>query len=191
MHRMSGGVVGFTGYDPVGGRTGYPFTRPPVTLRLNRNSLMIQGTDILVVDDRSDIRYTIATVLRRNGYGVIMAADGASALKRAGTQGVGLFLLDVDLPDMNGFELCRRLKSNQDLAQIPVIMCSANCAEEDLHEAASAGALAYISKPFDMVKLIDCIHRVWAQHSTPVFDGIPAGGYGANYSWPVETTEPV
>jgi CheY-like chemotaxis protein len=133
---------------------------------------MVPRADILVVDDRADIRYTIATVLRRNGFGVVLAADGASAIKRAANQQVGLFLLDVDLPDMNGFELCRRLKNLPALAGIPVVMCSANCADEDLQAAANAGAVAYISKPFDMVKLVDCIHRVWNQATDPLLEGL-------------------
>ncbi len=150
---------------------------------------MVPRADILVVDDRADIRYTIATVLRRNGFGVVMAADGASAMKRAIHQQMGLFLLDVDLPDMTGFELCRRLKNQPALSRIPVIMCSANCADEDLQAAANAGAVAYISKPFDMVKLVDCIHRVWNLATDPLLDGLSMTEYSSVSLHPLNSAE--
>lgn len=151
---------------------------------------MLQGKDILVVDDRADIRYTIATVLKRNGFGVVLASDGLSALKKAATHKVWLYLLDVDLPDMDGFELCRRLKSDSTREQIPVVMCSANCAEEDLLQAASSGADAYISKPFDMVKLIDCINRIWTQNMPPIFDPAAAQEVPSVFGRPMDCAQP-
>jgi CheY-like chemotaxis protein len=150
---------------------------PPATLRINRLPTMKQNSQVLVVDDRADIRYTIAAILRHKGFEVILATDGASALQKAHDNNVGLFLLDVQLPDINGFELCRRIKRDLALAHIPVVMCSGNCAEEDLQNAADAGAIAYISKPFDVAKLADCISRVWTQSAAATFANTLAQEY--------------
>jgi DNA-binding response OmpR family regulator len=138
---------------------------------------MKQNSQVLVVDDRADIRSTIAAILKSKGFEVILAIDGASALQEAHNNDVGLFLLDVGLPDTNGFELCRRIKRDPALAHIPVVMCSANCEEEDLQDAADAGAIAYISKPFDAAKLADCVSRVWAQSAAAVYANTLAQGH--------------
>ena len=142
---------------------------PPATLRIHRILAMKQSSQVLVVDDRADIRYTIAAILKSKGFEVVLAADGASALLKAQKHNVGLFLLDVELPDINGFELCRRIKRDPGLAHIPVVMCSANCAEEDLQDAVDAGAIAYITKPFDVAKLADCVSRIWTQNAASMF----------------------
>ena len=142
---------------------------PPATLRIDRIPPMKQSSQVMVVDDRADIRYTISAILRSKGFEVILAVDGASALQKARIHCVGLFLLDVELPDINGFELCRRIKCDPGLAHIPVVMCSANCAEEDLQDAVDAGAIAYITKPFDVAKLSDCVSRVWTQSAASMF----------------------
>ena len=80
---------------------------------------------VLVVDDDTASLSALFECLRRNGYRVLVAQDGASALERAENGKPALILLDVMMPDMDGFETCRRLKRNAATADIPVLFLTA------------------------------------------------------------------
>jgi pilus assembly protein CpaE len=102
---------------------------------------------ILIVDDDRDSLTLIGLMLQRQGYQTATAQSGSQALQMAEAQPPDLILLDVMMPDMDGFEVCRRLRSVPRLAQIPVIMFTAKTLVEDKVAGFEAGADDYLTKP--------------------------------------------
>lgn len=102
---------------------------------------------ILIVDDDRDSLTLIGLMLQRQGYETATAQSGSQALQMADAQPPDLILLDVMMPDMDGFEVCRRLRSVPRLAQIPVIMFTAKTLVEDKVAGFEAGADDYLTKP--------------------------------------------
>jgi adenylate cyclase len=115
---------------------------------------MTEGPAILVVDDDEGNRYTLARRLAREGYqDVAEAADGRAALDALRARPFDLVLLDVMMPEMDGYEALGRIKSDMDLRDIPVIMISALDAVESAVRCIALGAEDYLPKPFDPVLL--------------------------------------
>jgi CheY-like chemotaxis protein len=124
----------------------------------------MSSTSILVVDDDSAILELIAQVLIDEGYSVITAGDGRTAVALARTRLPRLILLDLMMPEMNGWQVIAALKSFNLTRAIPVILLSAR---RDLAETASAlGANAYLEKPFDLDDLVQHVqsYAVRDQH---------------------------
>ena len=103
---------------------------------------------VLVVDDEPYIGYLVKMVLNRRGYEVVLALDAQEALSISQESSFDLFLLDIAMPGMNGFELCRRLRSLPHIAQSPVVMLTARGDERAKVEALEAGAMEFMTKPF-------------------------------------------
>src|SRR6202035_4323538 len=103
---------------------------------------------IMVVDDQPANLRLMENMLKQQGYGVRSFPRGRMALAAAGQQVPDLILLDITMPDMNGYQVCERLKSDPRLAGIPVIFLSALDATEDKVKAFRAGGVDYVSKPF-------------------------------------------
>ena len=113
-----------------------------------------KGPALLVVDDNEDNRYTLVQRLRRLGYtNVTTAADGRGALKRLQARDFDLVLLDVMMPELNGYEVLERLRDDERLRQTPVIMISAIDQLESVVRCIELGAEDYLPKPFDPVLL--------------------------------------
>ena len=106
---------------------------------------------ILVVDDEPSITELLATALRYMGYRVTTAATGYAALEAATTAAPDLVVLDVLLPDIDGFEVCRRLRAARDF--VPVIFLSARDAEDDRVTGFIRGGDDYVTKPFSLQEL--------------------------------------
>jgi DNA-binding response OmpR family regulator len=102
---------------------------------------------ILVVDDDLDSLKLIGLMLQRQGYQVIAAPDGANALTQAESERPDLILLDIMMPDMDGYEVTRRLKSDPRLSSIPVMIFSAKSSADDKIAGFEAGADDYLTKP--------------------------------------------
>jgi len=109
---------------------------------------------ILVVDDIKENLQLIAEVLENVGYGTTFATNGLQALERLKNVKADLILLDLMMPEMNGLELCERIKSDQTLADIPVIFLTASDQQEHLIEAFEKGAVDYVNKPFKTPELL-------------------------------------
>jgi DNA-binding NtrC family response regulator len=108
----------------------------------------ISGARILAVDDvPANLDVLIATLEGEN-FSVLVATNGTSALEVAAREKPGLILLDVSLPDMDGIEVCQRLKANGDTRDIPVIFLTADTSEERLIAGFQAGAVDYVTKPY-------------------------------------------
>jgi signal transduction histidine kinase len=104
---------------------------------------------ILVVDDDQQLLEMIATLLKRSGYEVTTAEEGEDALHKAAEHPPDLIILDVNMPHMDGLEVCRRLKANSDTRLIPVIFLTADDFVEHKIAGLELGANDYITKPFD------------------------------------------
>jgi len=109
---------------------------------------------ILVVDDVAKNLQVVGTMLRNEGYEVMPATGGAQALDRVQAEPPDLILLDLMMPDMDGLEVCQRLKSDSSTAQIPVIFLTASNEMEHLVKGFSVGAVDYITKPFNAPELL-------------------------------------
>jgi CheY-like chemotaxis protein len=116
---------------------------------------------ILVVDDELNILKAIKVRLEHEGYDVVTSVDGPQALQQAGALCPHLILLDVKLPGLDGYEVCRTLKRQPATAAIPVIVFSAS--DRHLSQLADrcveAGADGWLKKPFRTEELLDKIHR--------------------------------
>jgi DNA-binding response OmpR family regulator/DNA-binding CsgD family transcriptional regulator len=110
---------------------------------------------ILVVDDHPDNLQAIGSMLKSEGYRISMASDGIQGLAQAGKIYPDLILLDIVMPDMDGFETCRQLKSKKRLWHIPVIFLSAHKTGTDaIVRGFETGAADYIAKPFNRTELL-------------------------------------
>lgn len=103
---------------------------------------------ILIVEDDDDIRELVAFNLEMSGYSVIKCDNGEEVVDKALDQKPDLILLDVMLPGIDGFEVCRRVKKNQDLKDTPVLMLTARTDDDDIINGLETGADDYITKPF-------------------------------------------
>ena len=111
------------------------------------------GERILVVDDEEQIRKLVSTYLGRQGFDVASATDGYEALKAVRLKAPDLVITDVMMPNMNGFELTRRLRADHRTARIPILMLSARKEADDILTGYSEGADEYIAKPVEMAVL--------------------------------------
>ena len=117
--------------------------------------------DILVVDDHDGNRYAKRRTLQRAGYMVIEAASGEEALRLMDTQRPALVLLDVNLPDISGLEVCRRIKDNPDTASTMVVQISATFIERrDKVYGLEHGADVYLVEPVQPDELIATIRSL-------------------------------
>jgi DNA-binding response OmpR family regulator len=116
--------------------------------------MMDPGTPlVLVADDEEDIRALVAFRLRRAGYDVITAADGAEALTLATTRLPDLIVLDMMMPKATGLEVTRSLREQDSTRDIPVILLTARAQEADVASGFEAGADDYVKKPFSPMDL--------------------------------------
>jgi len=106
---------------------------------------------ILVVDDDAAVRRSLATALGRDGYDVVSADGGGAALAQTSLAGVDAIVLDVAMPDPNGLEVCRRLRSRGD--RTPILMLTARDLVDDRVAGLDAGADDYLIKPFALAEL--------------------------------------
>ena len=115
---------------------------------------------ILVVDDEQDLRNLLTERLMAAGYNVSTAINGKEGLEKATAEKPDLIILDVMLPDTDGFKLCGLIKSNKEMKNIPIIMLTCLGQIEDIKAAIEKGASAYIAKPFDPKVLLSRIRAL-------------------------------
>jgi len=113
----------------------------------------IAGT-ILVADDQPSNRELLEELLTTQGFTVITACDGASVLEELARVQVDLVLLDVMMPQLNGFEVCARIKSNPETYLIPVVLITALCDKQDRIEGIKVGADDFLTRPVDRTELL-------------------------------------
>jgi len=104
---------------------------------------------ILVIDDETDLAEMLVLRLEANGYQVISALDGQEGLDKARTEKPDLIILDLMLPKIDGYKVCRMLKFDERYRHIPIILFTARAQELDIKLGKEVGADAYIIKPFE------------------------------------------
>ncbi len=138
---------------------------------------------VLVVDDDLDSLKLIGLMLQRNGYDVIAANTGGQALTKAASDQPDLIILDVMMPDMNGYEVCRRLRRNDVTKTIPIIMFTAKTLIDDKVAGFEAGADDYLTKPTHPAELASRVRAILlrsaAQRQTKAGRGMTIGVIGA------------
>lgn len=124
---------------------------------------MDEAASVLVVDDEPAITRALAAALHARGYRVITAATGAEGLSRVATDGPTVVVLDLGLPDVDGLEVCRRIRA---WSEVPIIVLTAEGADDRKVEALDEGADDYVTKPFSMPELLARV-RVAVRHRRP------------------------
>lgn len=116
---------------------------------------------ILIVEDEESLLKLESILLSSKGYSVVGVMDGKSALEEVETNRPDLVVLDIMLPEMDGFEVCRRIKDNPETRDIPVVMLTAKKSNADVERGKQSGAEAYITKPFKSAKVIEVIEGLF------------------------------
>jgi two-component system phosphate regulon response regulator PhoB len=109
---------------------------------------------VLIVDDERDLRALLDFNLRQAGWRTAQAESGAEALARARSLRPDVIVLDLNLPDVSGMDVCRLLRSDADTRELPILMLTARSAEEDRVQGLELGADDYLSKPFSVRELV-------------------------------------
>jgi len=126
---------------------------------------------VFVVDDEPDVVELLQTILQAAGFEVEVATDGRSALARLLAKPADLLVLDLMMPDLDGFELLKLLRLDQRAAAMPVLIVSARTGQQDQIESLQLGANAYLCKPFSPS---DLVRQIRALLELEPADGIRA-----------------
>lgn len=118
-----------------------------------------QKKKILIVDDEAFIAETVKFALEHAGYECLVAADGIEAVKMTREHNPDLILLDIMLPKLNGFKVCRLLKFDEKFKHIAIIMMTARTQEKDRALGMETGADDYMTKPFEMETMLELVRR--------------------------------
>ena len=122
---------------------------------------------LLVVDDEPEINKLVARIFEKRGYRVTTALDGAEALASVKRDRPDLIMLDLNLPKIDGWEVCRQLKSDPATKSIPIIMLTAAHANvDDAHIGLGLGADEYVAKPFVKAVLLHNVERLLGREPT-------------------------
>lgn len=117
---------------------------------------------VLVIEDSFDIRLLVTQILESEGYDVAVAEDGLEGLQVDAIHSADLVVLDVNLPTIDGYEVCRRLKERRN---VPVLMLTVRAEEAEINQGMQAGADLHISKPFDMATFLNCVRTLLLRSS--------------------------
>jgi CheY-like chemotaxis protein len=115
------------------------------------------GHRVLAVDDDPVIQRLLEVNLEMEGYEVRLAGDGLQAVDAAREFRPHVILLDVMMPNMDGWEACATIQQDEDLAGTPVVFLSARAQDADIQRGTELGAAAYITKPFDPIDLLELV----------------------------------
>ncbi len=121
---------------------------------------------ILVVDDEVNILTIMEARLLASGYEVIMASDGQEGLAKARNEKPDIIILDIMLPKLDGYKVCRLLKADEQYKHIPIILLSARTQDSDLEIGKQQGADAYVTKPFTADVLLGKIQELLVSKSS-------------------------
>ena len=120
---------------------------------------MSEAGRVLVIDDEDDIRELCRVNLEFEGFQVFDAANGAAGLVAAARDRPDVIFLDLMMPEMDGWDVLRRLKEDDATAQIPVVLLTARTGEDDQMRGWQEGILEYVSKPFNPLSLVEWAKR--------------------------------
>mgnify|MGYP003455365772 FL=1 len=122
---------------------------------------------VLIVDDEPNIVASLEFLLRQSGYEVHVAADGAAALRQVQAVAPDLVLLDVMMPEKNGYDVCQRIRARPEWSNIRIVILSAKGREAEMTKGLSLGADAYVTKPFSNAELVARIGELLQEGGSP------------------------
>ncbi len=125
-----------------------------------------QTQHILVVDDSEDMRDLLQRLLERAGYRVVLAEDGQASLTQAKLHHPDLVLMDLSLPDLDGWEAVKHLRKMPEFRTTPIIAVTAHVSPQEAERAIAAGCTTHIGKPFDMRVLLQEVARLLTDRSS-------------------------
>ena len=137
----------------------------------------MRGKKILIVDDEAPLRFMLSKLLNRAGFETTTAGDGETALALAAGAPFDAIVLDVVMPGMDGFEVCRRLKAGTMTADVPVLFLSASCSGEFRRRAFRVGAADFLAKPFEIEELPAYLQAILRREDTPRATGSVSTGH--------------
>lgn len=109
---------------------------------------------ILIADDSATIRKFVSVALKLKGFEIISVSDGMEALEKLPTENINLIITDLNMPNMDGFELIKSVRSSADFKDIPIIILSSLSKSEEIEMGIECGANAYLVKPFDQKRIL-------------------------------------
>lgn len=123
----------------------------------------------LIVDDFSTMRRIVRSLLKEMGYhNADEAEDGLAAMAKLRSQSFDFVVSDINMPNMNGFELLKAIKADDELKHLPVLMVTAEARKEDIVQAAQSGAAGYIVKPFTKATLEEKVVKIMQRRAASV-----------------------
>jgi len=121
--------------------------------------------EIVVIEDEADISMLVETTLTFGGHHVHIAANGREGIELVAKHQPELVLLDVQMPDMSGYDVLQAARNDPKLRHIPMFLFSANSRSEDIQRGLDLGAAGFLSKPFDPGELLQQINRALEKHA--------------------------
>lgn len=121
---------------------------------------MVDVPRILIAEDQASLRLLLTATLRRSGWRVTEVSEGQAALRAVAAEQPALLLLDVGLPLLNGYDVCRRLKADPSTSGLKIVLVTARCQPQDKATGLAAGADDYLVKPFSPAQLLAAV-RAW------------------------------
>ena len=118
---------------------------------------MIMGARIMTVDDSRAFRMMLGENLRRAGYEIVEAADGEEALEKLKESAVDMVITDLTMPEMDGIELVRRIRSRPEYTELPIILLTTESQGDKKEEGRTAGATGWMVKPFEPETLLSVV----------------------------------
>ena len=115
---------------------------------------------ILIVDDEPNIVILMEYLMKNAGYEVVTACDGQQALDYLAENSPSLMILDVMMPNKNGFEVCEEVRADNRFADMPILMLTAKGSETEMNRGEALGADAYITKPFSTHDLVERVNSL-------------------------------
>ncbi len=124
----------------------------------------VRRRKISIVEDSPSILALVGRMLTLNGFNAVSASDGKIALDLLATEKPDLILSDINMPEVDGFELCKAVKANPELAAIPFVVMSSNDDKVHMNRMIQYGAASYLVKPFNLNQLVMLIERILSDH---------------------------
>ena len=144
-------------------------------------------SEILVAEDEANIREALVDLLESEGYAVRAVSDGAETLAEYAKKRPDLLLLDVNMPKMNGFDVCREIRMSD--ARLPIVMLTARVEEIDKVRGLERGATDYVTKPYGMNELLARVAAHLRQASAYAAAGTPAAEHSATFRFGSHTVD--
>ncbi len=124
---------------------------------------MSEKSRILLIDDHQTVFRLLEAIVRIKGYTLLYAENGQQGIVMARQEQPDLILLDVMMPDIDGFKVCQYLKENEDTKEIPIMFLTARGADGDLELGRKAGADGFMTKPFQTIEVLKQIERLLSE----------------------------